>query len=102
MSAELVKRLREVGRGGEWKAGRHPSTTHPICTEAADLIEAQGHENKRLIAEVMLQMRWKTDAQQHADKLEAEIMRLREALAFYANGMEPFGNTARNALENKP
>jgi len=68
----------------------------------ADMIEFQGHENKRLIAEVMLQMRWKTDTQQYADKLEAEIERLREALAFYANGMEPFGNTARNALENKP
>lgn len=40
-----------------------------------------------------------------ADLIEAqaaEIERLREALAFYANGMEPFGNTARNALENKP
>jgi hypothetical protein len=40
-----------------------------------------------------------------ADMIEtqaAEIERLREALAFYANGMEPFGNTARNALENKP
>ena len=39
-----------------------------------------------------------------ADLIEAqavEIERLREALAFYANGMEPFGNTARSALENK-
>ena len=109
MSAELVKRLREVGRGGEWKAGRHPSTTHPICTEAADLIEFQGHENKRLIAEVMLQMRWKTDTQQYADKLEAEIERLRgankaaaECVAAMTQECARYRNEIRNALENKP
>ena len=82
MSAGLVNRLREVGRGGEWKAGRHPSTTHPICTEAADLIEAQA----------------------------AEIERLREVLADIADyGDDPdhpavlyIADEARNALENKP
>ena len=82
MSAELVKRLREVGRGGEWKAGRHPSTTHPICTEAAGMIEAQA----------------------------AEIERLREVLADIAEyGDDPehpavlnIADKARDALENKP
>ena len=43
------------------------------CIEAADLIETQA----------------------------AEIERLREALAQYAYGNEPFGNEARNALDAK-
>jgi hypothetical protein len=48
MTVELVARLREVGRGGEWKAGRHLSTAHPMCKEAADLIETQAAEIERL------------------------------------------------------
>ena len=52
----LVERLREVGRDGVWKSGRNPTTAHPMCIKAADLIETQARE----------------------------IARLREALQFYA------------------
>ena len=75
MSTELIARLRghaEIMVRDKGKFVRFIESAD--CVEAADLIEAQA----------------------------AEIERLREALAFYANGMEPFGNTARNALENKP
>ena len=44
----LVARLREVGRDGVWKSGRNPATAHPMCIEAADLIETQAREIKRL------------------------------------------------------
>lgn len=44
----LVERLREVGRDGVWKSGRNPATAHPMCIEAADLIETQAREIERL------------------------------------------------------
>ena len=44
----LVERLREVGRDGVWKSGRNPTTAHPMCIKAADLIETQAREIERL------------------------------------------------------
>ncbi|MBS4048068.1 MAG: hypothetical protein KG075_17110 [Alphaproteobacteria bacterium] len=48
----LVNRLREVGRDGMWKSGRDPATAHPMCIEAADLIETQAREIERLRGEL--------------------------------------------------
>ena len=48
----LVERLWEVGRDGIWKSGRDPATAHPMCIEAADLIETQAREIERLRGEL--------------------------------------------------
>jgi hypothetical protein len=51
----LVERLREVGRDGVWKSGRNPTTAHPMCIKAADLIETQAREIARLRLDVEAQ-----------------------------------------------
>ena len=110
MSTELIARLRghaEIMVRDKGKFVRFIESAD--CVEAADLIEAQAAEIERLIAEVMLQMRWKTDTQQYADKLEAEIERLRgankaaaECVAAMTQECARYRNEIRNALENKP
>jgi len=47
---ELVKELRHIHRDGTWSA-KQPDTPHPLCTKAADRIEAQAAEIERLRAE---------------------------------------------------
>ena len=71
----LVARLREVGRDGVWKSGRNPATAHPMCIEAADLIETQAREIERL--NTILSAMNDTDV---IARTMAENERLREAL----------------------
>lgn len=75
--ADLVERLREVGRDGVWKSGRNPKTAHPMCIKAADRIEAQAAEIKAILDREADTYR-RHDAK--VDALEAENERLREAL----------------------
>lgn len=44
---ELVKELRHIHRDGTWNA-KQPDAPHPLCTKAADRIEAQAAEIERL------------------------------------------------------
>ncbi len=118
---DLVKELRHIHRDGTWSA-KQPDTPHPLCTKAADRIEALTAENFKLAAgscdveggkvgdehgHFYCRLQAKVEAQ------AAEIERLREALQFYAEAKNwayvksagcncvdaDGGDTARAALE---